>query len=385
MTSSRAFTALRSLPSLRLTALLFSLLLLYVSATAHKHSHSHSHAHSHTHPHAHPHTADDHLSTSHCSHTNDAHHDQSLHTDKCQFTEPHTSLLPDLLLTSLRRSLQPLHDLPPETAAFTASLLASSVSLVSVILLPFSASLSKVLLPFAAGALLSDLCNHLLPHLYADSAPIAPLLLGVALFALLDSVLQRFSAHDHDHNASSTESMTPDAHHVSDRQSRKDAYINLAADALHNFCDGLSIAAAFLVSSSMGIVTTMAVILHEIPQELADFAVLLRAGFSRPFALFANVVCACTALLGTLVALRLRSFAEDADKYILPFAAGALMYMTFCTVLPHVVLDISRPGHLDGKQVQVSFLQFCFRAIFALGLAGTGVFVVSLVEQAHEH
>ncbi|CAN8069565.1 unnamed protein product [Agarophyton chilense] len=285
----------------------------------------------------------------------------------------------------MRHSLEPLHNLPPESAAFTASLIASSVSLVSVLLLPFSASLSNILLPFAAGALLSDLCNHLLPHLYAAAAPVAPLLLGIALFALLDAVLQRFSDHDHSHHLSSEESVISSPPDHSDLHARKDAYINLAADALHNFCDGLSIAAAFLVSSSMGIATTIAVILHEIPQELADFAVLLRAGFSRPIAVFANVICACTALLGTFVALRLRSVSENAHIYILPFAAGALMYMTFCTVLPHVVHDISKPYRIDGKQVQISFPRLCCRALLAFSLASIGVFVVSLVEQAHEH
>lgn len=341
-------------------------------------------AHSHSHPHVHGHSHVE--KSSHCDATS---HD----SDHCH---AHTHTLhssgPTNILTSyLTVALQPLYQLPLEPAAFTASLLTSSVSLVSVLLLPFSAALSTLLLPFAVGALLSDLCTHLLPHIYADRAPITPLLLGVALFALLDALLERFTHHDHihpQHSESTSQSQEPQSihhHPVHATNARKHAYINLAADALHNFCDGLSIAAAFMVSPSAGIATTIAVILHELPQELADFAVLLRAGFSRSFALFTNFLCACTALLGTLAALRLRNFAANADAIVLPFVAGALLYMTFCTVLPHVVQDISKPSYVDGKQIPAPFLCFCSRVLVAFVSAASGVLLVTLVEQAHVH
>lgn len=125
--------------------------------------------------------------------------------------------------------------------------------------------------------------------------------------------------------------------------------------------------------------------MHEVPQELADYAVLVRAGFSRPFAVFANAVCAATALLGTFVALRVRSITKEADVLILPFAAGALLYMTFCAVLPHVVHDISKPDRVNGKEVRISLARFLQRSVLALLSASTGCFIVALVEQAHEH
>lgn len=381
---TRRFCAL----SRKLFLVLAVLSICSVRALAHSHSHPHVH---HSHSHAHhscdqPHRHSRAEKSSHCDAASHDHDRSHAHAQELLLSLPI-----DILASYLTVTLRPLRHLAPEPAAYTASLLTSSVSLVSVLLLPFSAALSTLLLPFAVGALLSDLCTHLLPHIYADKAPITPLLLGVALFALLDAFLERFTHHHHIHpeqtvTISQSQATQNIQHHPAHTtNARKDAYINLAADALHNFCDGLSIAAAFMVSPSAGIATTIAVILHELPQELADFAVLLRAGFSRSFALFTNFVCACTALLGTMAALRLRTFAANADAIVLPFAAGALLYMTFCTVLPHVVQDISKPAYADGKQVPVPFWRFCFRALVAFVSAASGVLLVALVEQTHEH
>lgn len=328
--------------------------------------------------------------------------------------------LPQLAITlseSLTHLLSPLHHLSVERAAITASLLTSSVSLVSIILLPFSAVLTTLLLPFAAGALLSDLAYHLLPHLYhmTPSPSAMALLLSVALFTVLDAILRRTAvSHSHSHSHSSPTPQPPQSRRSGSQRARGRAndsksstvsitipesdpqsnaavaaYINLAADALHNFCDGLSLAAAFSASSTAGIATTIAIILHELPQELADFALLIRAGFATRRAILANLVCALTALLGTLVALRASSIVQNADAYVLPFAAGALLYLTFSTVIPDVVSDLVSPSAkiVSGKRVQtpVSIFRFMLRLFVASLSAAAGVAVVAMVESVHDH
>lgn len=329
-----------------LTALLFSFLLCHPSAaTAHQTTHQH-----------------------------DAHHthDQVPHPPSSL-----TSLLTSYVTHPLHRLLTPLQTLPIKTAAFTASLLTSSVSLISLLLLPFP-SLATILLPFSAGALLSDLFNHLLPSIFANPHPhsINALFSAIFLFALLDAILRR---HSHDHNNPNNPHSNP----------HTPAYINLAADALHNFCDGLSLAAAFLASPTAGIATTIAIILHELPQELADFAVLLCAGFSRTQALLANLLCATTALLGTYVGFAAAQFFSHANALILPFAAGGLLYMTFASVLPPVVAHIASPDveFRDAVKMEcpVSFFAFLGKACRALISAAAGVFVVALAESLHAH
>lgn len=204
------------------------------------------------------------------------------------------------------------------------------------------------------------------------------MLAAAAVFFVLDAVLRRLSGPAHSH---------PHTHIASANGTRSAAYINLAADALHNFCDGLSLGAAFLASPAAGVATTVAIVLHEIPQEIADYAVLLRAGFSRPTALAANVLCAATALAGTAAALRAAEVFEQASSVVLPFAAGALLYMTFVTVIPDVLEDVGKPvsSGKDGESVPVGVPLFVARIVVALAAAAAGVFVVGLVESVHEH
>jgi len=110
-------------------------------------------------------------------------------------------------------------------------------------------------------------------------------------------------------------------------------YLNLAADLLHNFIDGLVIAAAFLVSPSLGVSTAMAVALHEIPQELGDFGVLLHAGFSPVKALLLNFLTAWSALVGALVGYFFLS-GSLLNLYLLPLTAGGFLYIAASDLIP---------------------------------------------------
>ncbi len=110
----------------------------------------------------------------------------------------------------------------------------------------------------------------------------------------------------------------------------------LVSDGVHNFIDGLIIGISFLVSIPVGVATTLAVILHEIPQEVGDFAVLLHAGYERKRALWLNFLSALAAVLGTLVAFVLGESGELLAMAILPVAAGGFIYIAVADLIPEL-------------------------------------------------
>lgn len=114
------------------------------------------------------------------------------------------------------------------------------------------------------------------------------------------------------------------------------AYLNLIGDGVHNFIDGVAIAASFLVSSPLGFATTLAVIFHEIPQELGDFGVLLYGGFGKKRALTYNFMSALTAIAGALVTYCLAFQIEGVAHVLVPFAAGGFVYIASTDLLPEL-------------------------------------------------
>ncbi len=113
-------------------------------------------------------------------------------------------------------------------------------------------------------------------------------------------------------------------------------YMNLFGDALHNFIDGLVIAGAFIIDFNLGIVTTMAIALHEIPQEIGDFGVLIHAGFKKKKALIINYIVALTVVLGGIVCYFISLSLENIIPYLLPFAAGGFIYIAASDLMPEI-------------------------------------------------
>eukprot|EP00996_Jenningsia_fusiforme_P002150 NODE_2990_length_1072_cov_144.900293_g605_i1.p1 GENE.NODE_2990_length_1072_cov_144.900293_g605_i1~~NODE_2990_length_1072_cov_144.900293_g605_i1.p1 ORF type:complete len:245 (+),score=55.74 NODE_2990_length_1072_cov_144.900293_g605_i1:130-864(+) len=122
------------------------------------------------------------------------------------------------------------------------------------------------------------------------------------------------------------------------------AFVNLITDALHNFIDGLAIGATFAMSHSSGLATSIAILFHEIPQELGDFAILVAAGLSRPKALLLNLASACVSLIGVIIGL---SVAVDAERWILSITAGGFIYMACCDMVPEL-MGAGAGGHSHG-------------------------------------
>merc|ERR1712241_887077 len=114
-------------------------------------------------------------------------------------------------------------------------------------------------------------------------------------------------------------------------------YLNLAADCFHNFTDGLAVGASFLAGESIGMITTLTILFHEIPHEIGDFAILIQSGVPRGRAIALQLLTALGALTGCLVSLILGGAVEGAASITLPFTAGGFIYIATVSVIPELL------------------------------------------------
>ena len=198
-------------------------------------------------------------------------------------------------------------------------LIVSLISFVGVLTLSIKADkLKKILLymvSFSAGALFGDAFIHLLPEVIGEFGFGVNISIYVLLGIGFSFVIEKFVQWRHCHIPTSKQHIHPFA------------MMNLFGDGVHNFIDGVIIGASYLASIQVGIATTIAVILHELPQEIGDFGVLLHGGFSKGKALFFNFITALTAIFGAVVALVIGSFVENITIFLVPFAAGTFIYI----------------------------------------------------------
>jgi zinc and cadmium transporter len=207
--------------------------------------------------------------------------------------------------------------------------------LAAALFLVLRESLRNHLLPhlvsFATGTLLGAAFLGLLPHamaaVHTQDTHVIPMavLLGLLGFFLLEKlVLWRHCHEDH------CEVHAPDGN---TRKSTTGTLI-LIGDGLHNFLDGILIAGAFLTDIHLGVVTSMAVAAHEIPQEVGDFAVLLHSGFSRGRAFFYNVLSSLTTVIGGILAYVALQDLEHVLPYVLAVAASSFIYIAVADLIP---------------------------------------------------
>jgi zinc and cadmium transporter len=204
----------------------------------------------------------------------------------------------------------------------------SLVSFVGVLSLSLYSRMGKATLfffvSFAAGALLGDVFIHLLPELAEEGAltfSTSMIILGSIIGFF---ILEKFIHIHHSHGD------TEGAHHH-----HPVAYLNIIGDGFHNLLDGIIIAAAYLVDIQLGVATTIAVLLHEIPQEVGDFSVLIHAGFSRTRALFYNFLSALMAVVGAIIALTV-SHVEDFAPIVIAIGIGSFIYIAVADLIPEI-------------------------------------------------
>ncbi len=204
----------------------------------------------------------------------------------------------------------------------------SLASLVGIITLSIRVkTLEKILIyliSISAGTLIGDALIHLLPEIVEESGFGLDISLYVILGVLGSFAIEKIIHWRHCHHITTEDHPHPFA------------LMNLFGDAVHNLIDGLVIGGAYLVSIPLGIATTFAVVLHEIPQEIGDFGVLIHGGFSRGRALFLNFLISLFAFAGVILALVIGSSIEGFRTFIVPFAAGSFIYIAAADLIPEL-------------------------------------------------
>jgi zinc and cadmium transporter len=222
--------------------------------------------------------------------------------------------------------------------------------------------LATFFVSFAVGALLGDAFIHIIPEIFpgesTDRAPLGPslsVLGGMMIFFVVEKLLRHQHGVLHEH------------HHGQQAVSRPElAAINILGDGIHNFIDGLVIGASYLASPTLGVSTTIAVLLHEIPQEFGDFGILIHSGLSVRKAVLLNLGSASVAILGTALSLLAGSMAQEAvTTSLLPITAGGFIYLAAADLIPELQHDRS----LRALAVQTSLI------LIGIGIMGLLTFV----------
>lgn len=221
-----------------------------------------------------------------------------------------------------------------------------------------------LLVSVATGALLGDAFIHLIPESYAElNVMLASVfvIVGILLFFILEKVL-----HWHHFHGKETEAAHfHDGKFVEGAQVLPVGKMVLISDGIHNFLDGVVIAGSYAVSLPLGIATTIAVILHEIPQEVGDFGVLLHAGYGRSRALFLNFLSALLAVLGALVVVFLGGVATSFTLWVVPVTAGGFIYIAMSDLIP----ELHRVTGARKSMAQFVAIMIGILAMFALAYA----------------
>ena len=190
----------------------------------------------------------------------------------------------------------------------------------------------KYLVSFAVGGLLGGAFFHLLPESMETGNPslFIYVLSGILIFFLIENFLHWRHCHKGQ----------CDAHTFT--------YLNLIGDGIHNFIDGMIIAASFVTDIRLGVITTLAVAAHEIPQEIGDFGILVYGGFSKSKALLFNLLSALTAMAGAVIAYFSFSQIVWLKEVLIPFTAGGFLYIALVDLIP----ELHKDGGKDNMALQ---------------------------------
>lgn len=203
-----------------------------------------------------------------------------------------------------------------------------SISLLSLLGLPLFSfrHFSFVMVSFAVGALLGDAIIHILPEslqrldLVTNSWLVIS---GILLFFIIEKIIRW----RHCHNPDCLPDETNTSHHV--------VSLSVIGDSVHNFIDGMVVTSAFLIDLRLGLVTSLAVVLHEIPQEIGDFGIYIHHGLTVSKALLVNFTSAAFALLGCFIVILFGSLTQI-SLYILPVTAGGFIYLAASDLIPEL-------------------------------------------------
>lgn len=235
---------------------------------------------------------------------------------------------------------------------FISVLIVSLISFIGILTLSIKEKkLNKILIlfvSFSAGALIAGAMVHLIPEAFKEYGANTYISLSFLAGILTFFLLEKFLCWRHCHVPAKKHK-----YHI--------ATMNLVGDFFHNIIDGMVIAGCYLVNINLGLTTTLAVILHEIPQEIGDFGVLLYSGLSKYKALFYNFLSALSAILGAIVILSIGNTIPNFSLFLLPFTAGGFIYIAGSDLIPEL--------HKEFK-LKSSFYQFLFLVLGMLVMYG---------------
>ncbi len=228
--------------------------------------------------------------------------------------------------------------------AFASVIAVSLISLVGLFTLSMREEVLKkyvfVAVSLAVGALLGDAFIHLIPEAYeniADGNTVALLVIGgIVLFFIIEKFL-----HWHHHEYDGDSHIHPVGKLV------------LFSDGVHNMIDGIIIGVSFMTDVPLGIATTIAVILHEIPQEIGDFGVLIHSGYTKARALMLNFYSALLAVFGLVIAFVIGEYAQTITTWFIPIAAGGFIYIAVADLIPELHKSMKK-GHSVAQIVALA-------------------------------
>eukprot|EP00008_Paramoeba_atlantica_P004317 CAMPEP_0201482732 /NCGR_PEP_ID=MMETSP0151_2-20130828/6973_1 /ASSEMBLY_ACC=CAM_ASM_000257 /TAXON_ID=200890 /ORGANISM="Paramoeba atlantica, Strain 621/1 / CCAP 1560/9" /LENGTH=560 /DNA_ID=CAMNT_0047865561 /DNA_START=110 /DNA_END=1792 /DNA_ORIENTATION=+ len=286
----------------------------------------------------------------------------------------------------------------------------SLLSAVGVVLIPIHNKTVKEylingLIAFAVGALAGDVLLHIIPHalgihahgeilddvgggrVYRELWLAFTICAGFVLFTCLDLVIRGIKAWwgvseederrlaeisdepEENQKKSFVRKMTGfDEQKIDYKEIKTIGYLNLVSDGLHNFIDGITIGLAWSDSIDLGLSTTIAIVAHEIPQELGDFGILIHSGFTKWQAILWNLASASFAMLGSVVGLAVGNNAQKAVPWLLALAAGNFLYISLVSMMPEALKGI--------RDVKSAFL-----CLFLLCLGFSILFVIAVFEE----
>lgn len=250
--------------------------------------------------------------------------------------------------------------------ALTSVIIVSLVSLIGIFVLSLNDRfLNKcifVLVSLAVGALFGDAIIHLIPSALknTDNSALVSffVLFGVIIFFVLEKFLHWHHHPDHTHSHKEEDLIE----HDGTAKIKPLGFLVLTSDSVHNLIDGIIIGASYFISIEVGVATTIAVVLHEIPQEISDFGLLIHAGFSKGRALFLNFTTALFALVGLFLAFAVQNVSEQLIPLLSAFAAGNFLYIAGSDLVP----ELHKTSSLKKSFIQLSAILVGIALMFAL-------------------
>lgn len=339
------------------------LISLSICSTVHAHGHHHSHDHDHhdhdhDHDHEHPHEPPSYKYS--------------------RSANEHPSQKPPTVKAPTQKAPEPAQQDDIWLYAMGSTILISAAPFFILYFVPVDDSkekrpLLKVLLAFASGGLLGDAFLHLIPHAMVphdhsdhhhhshdhgeehshthDMSVGLSVLSGIITFLVVEKFVRILNTgHGHSHSSDKKKPSKEKKPEI-----KVAGYLNLAADFTHNFTDGLAIGASYIAGNAIGLVTTFTILLHEVPHEIGDFAILVQSGCSRKKAMMLQLLTAIGAIAGTTFSLVLRDNFDTIETWILPFTAGGFIYIATVSIIPELLED-STTSYLQSLKEIVALL-----------------------------